>query len=140
MAMDKKILLGVIGEKLEIIQEQFSIIKEYDGKIPVIEIDLLMSNVRDLYELFITLQQENRGGIAEAAPRPEPARVTETPPPPVVEDVREDIPEIPVSFRSPSILGFEPVVEEAPRHLPSAPCSSSAGRLSQRMRSWNPNQ
>ncbi len=59
--MDKKIIKSLIDEKLETIQEQFSIIRAYEGKIPNIEIDLVMANVRDLYELFITLQAENLG-------------------------------------------------------------------------------
>ena len=37
--MDKKVLIGIIGEKLDTIQEQFAIIKGYDGKIPVIALD-----------------------------------------------------------------------------------------------------
>jgi len=83
--MDKRIIKGLIDEKLEIIQEQFAIIKEYEGKIPVIEIDLLMSNIRDIYELFVTLQQENQG-----------------------------IRNITASGRPPAILGFEPVLETKP--------------------------
>ncbi len=61
--MDKKIIKGLIDEKLEVIQDQFSIIKEYEGKIPVIEIDLLMTSIRDLYELVLSLQFENTGGV-----------------------------------------------------------------------------
>lgn len=91
--MDKRILIGIIGEKLEIIQEQFDIIKAYEGKIPVIEIDLLMSNIRDLYELFINLQQENMGSRKATPSRP------------------------------PAILGFEPVSEkqQEPSPVPPAP-------------------
>jgi len=65
--MDKKIIKGLIDEKLEVIQEQFSIIREYEGKIPVIEIDLMMASIRDLYELVLNLQVENTGGFI---PRP----------------------------------------------------------------------
>jgi hypothetical protein len=66
--MDKKIIKGLIDEKLEAIQEQFSIIRAYEGKIPVIEIDLVMANIRDLYELFLVLQQQNTGTVSPAAP------------------------------------------------------------------------
>lgn len=91
--MDKRIIIGLIGEKLEIIQEQFDIVKAYEGKIPVIEIDLLMSNIRDLYELFINLEQENLGGRKATSSRP------------------------------PAILGFEPVSEkrQEPAPVPTAP-------------------
>ena len=141
--MDKKILIGVIGEKLEIIQEQFDIIKAYEGKIPVIEIDLLMSNIRDFYELFISLQQENQGiQTASPAVKQEPVKKVEAPPAVVAapEPQPEEIPEpeetvtSASSFRSDSILGFEPVTEEEeteeeePEEVPSpapAPLSES---------------
>jgi len=61
--MDKKIIKGLIDEKLEVIQEQFSIIKAYEGKIPNIELDLFMTSIRDLYELVLSLQTENIGHI-----------------------------------------------------------------------------
>ena len=93
--MDKRIIKGLIDEKLEIIQEQFAIIKEYEGKIPVIEIDLLMSNIRDIYELFVTLQQENQG-----------------------------IRNITASGRPPAILGFEPVLETKPEMGPLPPVTT----------------
>ncbi len=99
--MDKRVLIGVISEKLEIIQEQFSIIKDYDGKIPVIEIDLLMSNIRDLYELFVTLQQETSG---LPSTKPETASGKSS------------------AVMAPSILGFEPMIEpEEPSVISSEP-------------------
>jgi hypothetical protein len=132
--MDKKIIKGLIDEKLEVIQEQFSILKQYEGKIPVIEIDLLMVNIRDLYELVLSLQFENTGGVIL---KPEPGAAkpkTSTPPPPVtvhklVEEapepvkepatqVIEEIPPAPEPAEpvrlSPSFISIEPVSNEVP--------------------------
>ena len=132
--MDKKILIGIIGEKLDIMQEQFAIIKEYEGKIPTIEIDLLMSNIRDLYDLFINLNQENLlihlpAGVSTpvAAPKPVAVKREEPPPPPpppsfppvnevpepeIIDEVSESSPgESKPPFQSPRILAFEPVIE-----------------------------
>jgi len=92
--MDKKIIKGLIDEKLEVIQEQFSIIKEYEGKIPLIEVDLLMTSIRDLYELVLILQFENTGGVMQK-PAPQ-AKAPKTTPPPVTftpESIEKEIPE-----------------------------------------------
>jgi len=118
--MDKKIIKGLIDEKLEVIQEQFSIIKTYEGRIPVIELDLVMAGIRDLYELFLTLQMENMGGVI--VPKPEPAReehpVPVPPSPEITEKpVESEAPveeEEPPSRVAPAILSFEPVIEEKP--------------------------
>jgi hypothetical protein len=105
--MDKKIIKGLIDEKLEVIQEQFSIIREYEGKIPIIELDLLMTSIRDLYELILSLQLENVGMVMpKADPQPETPKAT-PPPAPVPE------PAAPVRL-SPSILSMEPLQEEEP--------------------------
>jgi hypothetical protein len=103
--MDKKIIKGLIDEKLEVIQEQFSIIKEYEGKIPIIEVDLLMTSIRDLYELVLSLQLENLGSVLpKPSPLPETQKVA-PPPAPVTESIA------PVRL-SPNILSMEPVTEE----------------------------
>jgi hypothetical protein len=136
--MDKKIIKGLIDEKLEVIQEQFSIIKEYEGKIPIIEVDLLMTSIRDLYELVLNLQFENTGGvILKPAPQPKTPKTTpprapvtvhnlveEIPAPaeePAREPVKETLPEIepvaPVRL-SPNIISMEPVKEDEPEIVP----------------------
>jgi len=109
--MDKKILKGLIDEKLEVIQDQFAIIKAYEGKIPVIELDLVMANIRDLYELFLSLQLENTGGSLPVVPR----RPEETNPP-----EKETVDPARVS---PSFLSFEPLpsVEPVPEPAPLEP-------------------
>lgn len=128
--MDKKILKGLIDEKLELIREQFSIIKEYEGKIPVIELDIIMGNIRDLYELVLSLQMETiRGSMLEQAPveKREPVadatsvKITAEPlaERPEPEPEPENEPEIPAqkepeanSRFSSGIISMEPVKEE----------------------------
>jgi hypothetical protein len=137
--MDKKIIKGLIDEKLEVIQEQFSIIKAYEGKIPVIELDLIMVSIRDLYELVLSLQFENTGGmILKPDPKPE-AQKASPPPQPVtvhqlVEEVPEQVTEVanepteemqPVSEPtatvrlSPSFISMEPVSKEEQVNVPA---------------------
>ncbi|HPI86646.1 MAG: hypothetical protein KBC43_00990 [Bacteroidales bacterium] len=119
--MDKKIIKGLIDDKLEVIQEQFSIIRAYEGKIPVIELDLILGSIRDLYELVLGLQQENMAGT-----KPEPVIIPEeeqpeepiievtlpTPPEPKPEPSRGT--ETAGRFAS-GILSMEPVREESPK-------------------------
>lgn len=62
--MDKEKIILAIHEQLEDIREQFDIIKNHDGKIPIIEIDLIMSNLRDIYESFIHLEKISRPVIS----------------------------------------------------------------------------
>jgi len=132
--MDKKIIKGLIDEKLEVIQEQFSIIKEYEGKIPIIEVDLLMTSIRDLYELLLNLQQESMSiVIPKPAPQPKTSKVTPPPAPVTKDNLQEEIPvpaeepvkepveevqpvigsDAPVRL-SPNIISMEPVLEEEP--------------------------
>jgi len=150
--MDKKIIKGLIDEKLEVIQEQFSIIKEYEGKIPIIEIDLLMTSIRDLYELVLSLQLENLGSVLpKPSPLPETQKVAPPPAPVIVEDIKEEIPEpveepvekpvaeeppvtesvAPVRL-SPNILSMEPVTEEEQvKEEPPAPAPGAEQDIEQ---------
>jgi hypothetical protein len=118
--MDKKILKGLIDEKLEVIQEQFSIIKSYDGKIPVIELDLIMASIRDLYELVINLQMENIGGVIVPKPAQDTEKPKLTPPPAPV------TPAGPAASQrvSPSFISIEPVVEREEEPVPQPPAES----------------
>ena len=137
--MDKKIIKGLIDEKLEVLQEQFSIIKAYEGKIPVIELDLIMVSIRDLYELVLSLQFENTGGVMlKPELKPETSRSSPPPPPvtvhklmeevpaPVKETTKEPVEELrPVSEPeatarlSPSFISMEPVSREEPVNEPA---------------------
>ena len=126
--MDKKIIKSLIDEKLEVIQEQFAIIKEYEGKIPNIELDLYMASIRDLYELVLNLQAENTGSIippAAPAPAPgprftsgiismEPAGAEEAPEP--APPVKEPLP--PPFIPEPEPPLVEPPTKPDPTHTP----------------------
>jgi len=132
--MDKRIIKGLIDEKLEVIQEQFAIIREYEGKIPIIEVDLIMTSIRDLYELVLNLQLENMGSIIpKPAPQPEAPKITPPPAPVIAEKPKEEIPgpveeqiekpveEVPPVAEmdhpvrlSPSILSMEPLTGDEP--------------------------
>jgi hypothetical protein len=55
--------INIIKEEIDIlidtIREQHNIVKEYKGRIPQIELDIVMSNVRDLYEYLNELNKIN---------------------------------------------------------------------------------
>ena len=57
--MDKSIITRELQILLEAINEQFEIIREYEDFIPQIEFDMIMENVRKLYETFHRLQRLN---------------------------------------------------------------------------------
>jgi hypothetical protein len=57
--MDKHIITRELQILLEAINEQFEIIREYEDFIPQIEFDMIMENVRKLYETFHRLQRLN---------------------------------------------------------------------------------
>ena len=57
--MDKSMILRELQILLEAVNEQFEIIREYDEAIPQIEFDLIMENVRKLYETFHRLKRIN---------------------------------------------------------------------------------
>ena len=57
--MDKETLKQAIDGKLEVIREQFDLLKQHNGRIPSIELDLIMSNIREVYEYFLHLDKEN---------------------------------------------------------------------------------
>jgi hypothetical protein len=143
--MDKKIIKSLIDEKLDVIREQFSIIREYDGKIPNIELDLLMSSIRDLYELVLSLQSENMGSMApkpfpqkerpKAVPEPEPQQirrfssgiismepVMEEEPPVVIPPVVKDEPVIPEPVIPEPVIPEEEIAgEEIPEEIIKEP-------------------
>lgn len=85
--MDKETLKQAIDEKLETIREQFDLLKQHNGRIPSIELDLIMSNLRDVYEYFLHLDKEN------LPPIPFRVNLSEEKPQQKTEDTVEDIPE-----------------------------------------------
>jgi hypothetical protein len=124
--MDKKIIKGLIDEKLEVIQEQFSIIREYEGKIPIIELDLIMASIRDLYEFILGLQLENMGGaMLKTSPKKEPPEAAPPPAPVTVEMPEKE------EIQEPVIEKVEtPVEVVTPTIEPAAPVRLSSGILS----------
>ena len=105
--MDKSIITRELQILLEAINEQFEIIKEYENFIPQIEFDMIMENVRKLYETFHRLQRLNDPmlfvekklagpkEIRKSIPLPEsgPEPFRELVPEPLPETLREPIPE-----------------------------------------------
>ncbi|MCK9218878.1 MAG: hypothetical protein PHF97_02075 [Bacteroidales bacterium] len=57
--MNKEIIQGEVRWLLEAINEQYEVIRKYDGKIPNIEFDLLRENVRKFYENLLLLKRIN---------------------------------------------------------------------------------
>jgi hypothetical protein len=128
--------INIIKEEIDIlidtIREQHDIIKDYKGRIPQIELDIIMSNVRDLYEYLTELNKINNLRKAqqpiEVSPeimeklsvskkdkteKKQEAETTET----LVESVK--IPEVqteekpePVSVEINNIVVEKPVIEE----------------------------
>jgi len=57
--MNPKLIKEAISQKTDTIREQIEIINQNDGRIPQIEIDLIMSNIRKLYEKLYLLNKMN---------------------------------------------------------------------------------
>jgi hypothetical protein len=57
---DKEIILEVIQQTLEAITEQDAIIRSHKGQIPQLELDIIMDNIRKLYENYYQLNDQNR--------------------------------------------------------------------------------
>ena len=61
--MDRKIILNEIVSLQETIAEQTETIINYNDSIPQIEIDIILSNIRSLYEKFYEINKTNKPGI-----------------------------------------------------------------------------
>ena len=57
--MNPKLIKEAISQKTDTIREQIEIINQNDGRIPQIELDMIMSNVRKLYEKLYLLNKMN---------------------------------------------------------------------------------
>jgi hypothetical protein len=116
--MEKDKLLQAIDNHLEDIREQFTIIREYEGKIPGIELDIIMSNIRKVYEVLLQLEKTNRPVVAfnvKDETNEEKAEVAEDPERKEEEIVLEKEPETieeTVETPVPEEVTPEPVVEE----------------------------
>lgn len=84
--MNKKIIRDELQYLLEAINEQFGIIKEVEGKIPRIEFDILMDNIRKFYEDMRMLQRMDEPTTTvekkTKTPDPAPVKTQVTPPSP----------------------------------------------------------
>lgn len=71
--MTKEIIKQEIAHLLETITEQAETIYQHDQKIPQIELDIMLSNVRSLYEQLIALNKIGQANAPKetAAPKPE---------------------------------------------------------------------
>ncbi len=76
--MDHEIISTRIQELLETITEQIGTLREYKGKIPQIEFDLVLQNVRELYQELHVLQRLN--DPYEYAVHPAPVKPPVPPP------------------------------------------------------------
>jgi hypothetical protein len=74
--MDKDNFIQTIDNHLEDIREQFEVIRDYEGKIPVIELDLIMSNIRKVYETLLKLEKLNQPAIPFNVQEPEPSDIS----------------------------------------------------------------
>jgi hypothetical protein len=74
--MNNEIVTNQVTELLETINEQVDALREYKDKIPRIEFDLLLGNIRKLYETLHLLQRMNdpHDQVSKPAPvKPAPA-------------------------------------------------------------------
>ena len=58
--MSKEIIRKEIDQIMETIAEQWEIIRAYEGKIPLIEMDIFMNNIRKLYEDLYLIDKLNK--------------------------------------------------------------------------------
>ncbi len=102
---------GIVKQELkslmEMIQEQQQLVLSYEGKIPQIELDILMNNIRKAYELFLTLNKTDKSEVPVAPPVQEPVEYKH--PDDLIAEVATAEPEIEV----PTIEPPAPIISEA---------------------------
>lgn len=117
--MSINIIREEIRVLLETLNEQLAMVMAHKNRIPQIEIDIMMSNIRKLYGYFFELNRLNnlRGGYTDITPAPAPVREKAVPAPmPETETVAE--------IREPSIpvaVPEELPVETTPAPAPELP-------------------
>lgn len=105
--MEKDNYLKVIDGHLEDIREQFEIIRAYEGKIPSIELDLIMANLQEVYDTFRQLEKLNQPVFSFKLEREAPAETPIAEPPPEVK--AEEPAETPIAAPPPEVKTPEPV-------------------------------
>lgn len=109
-----------IQQILETMGEQWETLRQHEGRIPQIEIDLILANIRDLYESFLDLQKKNNETPAVSPPA-SPAISTPARPvsvPPLIHETpvpHEEAAPDPLPFQKPT-----PPSPVAPEPLPAA--------------------
>ncbi|MCX6247210.1 MAG: hypothetical protein NTW10_05715 [Bacteroidetes bacterium] len=112
--LNKTILRDEAQILLEAITEQFEAIKAFEDKIPQIELDIIMENIRKLYENLHMLNRVGDAGLHRIPPQQEmPSVVPEIPLSP--EKDRENVPE----EKPPSQPAVKIMVETTPSVAPS---------------------
>lgn len=121
--MSKEIFRKEIDQIMETIAEQWNIIRAYEGKIPLIEMDIFMSNIRKLYDDLYLLDKLNKtpgfdpDKIRSQITR-EPSIIFETgiKPKPVFEEPESEEPESKVKevVPEPEPAAFEPEIFPEP--------------------------
>jgi hypothetical protein len=94
--MEKNIIKEEIIELLEVIIEQSEVISGYNGQIPQIEVDIVLSNIRELYDKYKILEKINKQHtqvvteqtVAKTVDEPVIVPVAEEPP---VKEVKAEI-------------------------------------------------
>ncbi len=90
------LVTGEIKIILEVLAEQSNTISQYEGKIPQIELDIIMANIRKLYERFGDLNELNKKPLTLKTTNEPPAIEKAVPQP-----ATEDIPEIIITVKQP---------------------------------------
>lgn len=128
--MSKALIHLEIRNLVELIREQQELVLTHQGKIPQLEIDILMANIRKLYESMLMLQKVNQTIVNESVspevqPKTEPSLYTRQPDeliasviPPVIHPAPEPensktLVEQVMAKASETIIS-EPVVQEIP--------------------------
>lgn len=108
--MKNKIVNTQASHLMEMIREQSDTVLSYEGKIPQIELDILLENVRKLYDALKELEKLNASADAREVEEVKP--VIESPKPePVVMELIPDVEEPVAVAVEPVVVAVEPEKE-----------------------------
>ncbi len=99
---------GEIKIILETLTEQLNTINQHPGKIPQIEVDIILANIRRLYERFYDLNELNNKPVVIKADEPIPA---------VIEEMVEEKPELKAEVKEPETEMKQVVPEPVPEKM-----------------------
>jgi hypothetical protein len=127
--MSKEIISQEIDEIMETIAEQWSIIRSYEEKIPLIELDILRANIRKLYEDIYLVDKMNKAPVFDTgrikskivkdhAVKGEPEQEKEKPPVPVKKEEPIAEAKIETEYQEPEITDNEPDFLSQPQSIP----------------------